>query len=49
MKSDLEKSGVSTEDRFFNITGTISKSLPDAIYKCYNIPSASLDAWTVHY
>lgn len=26
-----------------------SKSLPDAIYKCYNIPSASLDAWTVHY
>ena len=34
---------------FFNVTATISANLPDAIYKCYNMPNASLSGWQVHY
>lgn len=43
---DIERD---TEGTVFNITGTISANLPDAIYKCYFIPSASSQSWEDHY
>jgi hypothetical protein len=34
-----------TEGLVFNITGTISANLPDAIYMCYDVPSTALNSW----
>ena len=37
------------ETTTFNITGTISGSFPDAIYKCYSIPGKGESSFRTHY
>lgn len=49
MESELKMQNASTEDKVFNVTGTISKNFPDAVYYCYDIPTQAFDTWKHHY
>lgn len=49
MISEIGNTTVNQEDLIFNITGTISKSFPDALYKCYFIPNSAVLTWQTHY
>ncbi len=37
------------ESQFFNVTGTLSENLPDAIYICYTLPGIAKEMWIAHY
>ena len=49
MVSQIGNPEVNQEDLIFNITGTISYHFPDALYKCYYLPSKAMDTWSDHY
>jgi len=36
------------EQTFFNISGTISKTLPDSVFNCYDIPIEFVEDWQKH-
>ena len=39
------KTSTNDEDRYFNVSATISRSLPDAIYQCYSFPIVFTDTY----
>lgn len=49
MIAQIGNPNVNQEDLIFNITATISKSFPDALYKCYFLPNSAMQSWTSHY